>query len=58
VVRFPGIPGKRIHQLVPSPAEVGRQLLILVDGGIVTASITKDPDAANHAQAAAARLLT
>lgn len=42
---------------VGDPDALGEQLLLLVDGAIVTASITGDPAAAHHARAAAAALL-
>ncbi|MGW8556329.1 TetR/AcrR family transcriptional regulator [Streptomyces tubercidicus] len=42
---------------VPQPEAVAGQLALLVDGAITTAAITRDPDAARRARAAAETLL-
>ncbi|GAA5102155.1 TetR/AcrR family transcriptional regulator [Haloechinothrix salitolerans] len=43
---------------VDEPLAVAEQLLLLIDGAIVSASITQNPDAAHGARAAAESLLT
>lgn len=42
---------------VPDPAQAAAQLVLLIEGAIVTAALTGDPATAAHARAAAATLL-
>ncbi len=43
---------------IPDPAPIAAQLALLIEGAIVTAALTGDPDTAAHARTAAATLLT